>query len=290
MKFYICSGSQENWETAFIKNIWGVKKRFKKLWGKLKKGDILIFYVSSPINGFVGMGKIKDKFEQKNPLWPEEIKTKKVIWPYRFEFSIEFVLPKSEWKTKKVSLDGLKLSINAGLNPVKNLNDLKLLFKRMDEAWETKLFRLIEGFTEESKPKKVNLHEEIKEKLMELGEVEGYIVEKEYKIPEIDERLDVVWKKLEGGTPKYAFEIQLKGNLYQALVKLKNAYVNWNSRIYLITTKDSIEKVYKLINSSFHEIKDRIKIISVEKFNEFYDLETKANKLKKELEIVEPEN
>jgi len=283
MKFYICSGSQENWETAFIKNIWGVKKRFKKLWDRLDRGDILVFYVSSPINGFVGVGKIKDKFEQKDPLWPEEIKTKKVIWPYRFEFSIEFVLPKSEWKTKKVSLEGLKLSINAGLNPVKNLNDLKLLFKRMDEAWDTKLFRLIEGFTEESKPKKVNLHEEIKEKLMELGEIEGYIVEKEYRLSDINERLDVIWKRMRYGNPTYVFEIQVGGNLHQALTKLKSAYSSWNSNLFLITTKDNVEKAKKLLSSSFYEIENHTRILTIEKFNEFYEIQKRIHNLKKEL-------
>jgi predicted RNA-binding protein len=283
MKVWICSGSPKNWGTAFLTNMWGVKEKFRRLWEKLEKDDILIFYVSSPIKGFVGVGRLKNKFKQSTPLWPEEIKENRVIWPYRYEFSIEFALPSYEWKVKKVSITGLKLPIKAGLNPVKNLEETRLLLKRMDEAWGTELVRLIGEFPEKFKVRKVSTHEEIKEKLMELGRIEKYYVEKEYRFSDIDEKLDVVWKRVPSGYPTYVFEIQIEGNLHQALTKLKHAYDIWNSNIFLITTKDNLEKAQKLLSGSFHEIKNHIRILTVEKINEVYELQIKDNELKKEL-------
>jgi len=170
-----------------------------------------------------------------------------------------------------------------GLNPVKNLDAVKLLFKKMDESWNTDFSKMLEVSVSKPKARKINLHDKLKEKILELGKIEGYIVEKEYKFPDIDERLDVVWRRVAASVPTYVFEIQIGGNLHQALAKLKHAYDIWNSNIFLITTKDSVEKVQKLLSGSFHEIKDRIKILTVEQINEVYELQIKDHKLKKQL-------
>jgi hypothetical protein len=156
----------------------GVKERLQSLWKTLQKEDLLLFYAISPIKGIIGVGVVKNKFKQDKPLWPEEIKENKAIWPYRYEFRTEFVLPRSDWETKKIDLSKLKLVIKAGLNPVENKQKIEQIFQEMDKLWNTELIKLIEESPQKLPQKEVSTHKEIKEKLLELGRIEGYITEK----------------------------------------------------------------------------------------------------------------
>ena len=70
--------------------------------------------------------------------------------------------------------------------------------------------------------------------------------------------------------------------MHQALSKLKHAYDIWNSNIFLITKKENIEKVQGLLSGYFHEIKDRIKVLTVEQINKVYELQIKDHKLKRQ--------
>jgi len=283
MGVWISVGTPENWETAISGNIWGVVEGLKSTWEKLQKGDILLFYATSPIKGVIGVGRIKNKFKQDKPLWAKEIKENRVIWPYRYDFEVEFLLPRSDWENKKVSITGLNVNIRSGLNFIKDREAVKILLQRMDEAWNTELIRLVEEIPEKVPLKKVSIHDEIKEKLLELGKIEGYIAEKEYVIPDLGERLDVVWRRVAASVPTYAFEIQIGGNLHQALSKLKHAYDIWNSNIFLISIKEDLPKINQLLSGTFHEIRERIRVLDVEKINEVYELQVKDHKLKKEI-------
>jgi hypothetical protein len=283
MGVWISVGTPENWETAISGNIWGVVEGLKSTWEKLQKGDILLFYATSPIKGVIGVGRIKNKFKQDKPLWAKEIKENRVIWPYRYDFEVEFLLPRSDWENKKVSITGLNVNIRSGLNLIKDREAVKILLQRMDESWNTELIRLVEEIPEKVPLKKVSIHDEIKEKLLELGRIEGYIAEKEYVIPDLGERLDVVWRRVAASVPTYAFEIQIGGNLHQALSKLKHAYDIWNSNIFLISTKEDLPKINQLLSGTFHEIGERIRVLDVEKINEVYELQVKDHKLKKEI-------
>jgi ABC-type cobalamin transport system ATPase subunit len=99
----------------------------------------------------------------------------------------------------------------------------------------------------------------------------------------LGERLDVVWRRIAASVPTYAFEIQIGGNLHQALSKLKHAYDIWNSNIFLISTKEDLHKINQLLSGTFHEIGERIRVLSIEKINEVYELQVKDHKLKKEI-------
>ena len=283
MKVWICVGTSENWEIALSGNVWGVKERLQSLWKTLQKEDLLLFYAISPIKGIIGVGVVKNKFKQDKPLWPEEIKENKAIWPYRYEFRTEFVLPRSDWETKKIDLSKLKLVIKAGLNPVENKQKIEQIFQEMDKLWNTELIKLIEESPQKLPQKEVNIHKEIKEKLLELGRIEGYIAEKEYQFPDIDERVDVVWRRVIASVPTYAFEVHIEGNIHQALSKLKHAYDIWNSNIFIVTTQQNVQKIEKLLSGSFHDIKEVIRILTIEKVNEVYELQVRDQKLKKEL-------
>lgn len=286
MQVWISTGTAENWETAISGSIWGVVEGLRSRWEKLQKGDLLLFYATSPVKGVIGVAVIENKFKQDKPLWARELKENRVIWPYRYDFKVEFVLPRTDWESNRVGIAGLNVNIRAGLNPLKDQKSIKLLLQRMDQTWSTDLVKLLEGVSVPAKvfvKKEVNLHDQIKEKLLELGKIEGYIAEKEYVIPDLGERLDVVWRRVAGSVPTYVFEVQIGGNLHQALAKLKHAHDIWNSNIFIISGKKDFQKIGQLLSGTFHEIKERIKVLTVEKIKKVYEVQIEDHKLKKEM-------
>jgi predicted RNA-binding protein len=287
MKFWVLSGSLNNWDKGISDNIWGVRVGLKKSWEKLQKGDMLIFYVTNPISGVIGIGSVEDIFEQKNPLWPDEIKENKVIYPYRFEFKVLYIVPKPNWNENKINIKDLKINYRAGLNPLANKESIKTFLERIDTSWNTKFGEIIkeEKIIEsiiEIKPR--SLHDDIKNRIKEIGEIEGFISEIEYSEPPY--RFDVVWRssKVVGGVPKYVFEVQIGGDIQQALAKLKHAYDKWGfPRLFLICNQEDVNRVNQYLGGTFHEIKDRLNVILVEKIVKLHEIQTEDFKLKKEI-------
>lgn len=281
MKFWSLSGSLENWEIGISGTIWGVRGGLKSKWEKLSIGDILIFYSTSPVSGVIGIGKVENKLVGKEPLWADEIKENKIIYPYRFEFKVLYALAQPSWKEKKIPIAGLRIGFQAGLNPVKE-EAAMALFKKTDSLWGTKFTETIGKIGKPKiKEKPKSLHEELKEKIKEIGEMEGFISEKEY--PMDGQRLDVVWRApgVVKGVPKYVFEIEIAGGLYRALAKLKHAFDLWAfPKLFLIAQDKDRGKVMNLLSGTFHEIRDKVKIVKPEKVDKLYkvkkeDLETK---------------
>src|SRR3972149_9518279 len=98
MNYWLLVGSPKNWDVAFKhNNIWGLRQTQSRLWDKLEEKDRLLFYVTTPVKGIVGFGSVRTKFKQNRPLWPDEIRSKKIIWPLRFEFDVRFNLPPDKW-------------------------------------------------------------------------------------------------------------------------------------------------------------------------------------------------
>jgi len=277
-KFWIISGHIENWEKALGDGIWGVKTgRLKTFWDKLFKGDILVFYITSPIAGVIGVGKVETKFKQDKPLWPDEIKENKVIYPYRFNFISEYALPSNAWTDKKIPIRDLKVSVQAGLSPINDNKTIREILKRADETWGKTLSNLVTPLS--SPPKRPeNPHDRAKEMIYEVGKIEKLISEKEY--PMGQRRLDVVWRKVKESVPNYVFEVQIGGNIYQALGKLKHAFDIWNSTLFLIVGDDKdIREAEDLLGGTFHEIKDKIKITTVEEIERLHESKTKNREL-----------
>ena len=289
VNFWVLSGnSLENWEKGVEDGIWGVrdKKGLKRFWEQLSKGDILIFYVGRPISGVIGFGRAEAKFKQDRPLWPDEIRANQVIYPFRFEFKAEYCLSKDTWHEKKISIRDLKIGYWAGLNPLKDRNAIKILATRIKQSWGVVLE--IPGA-----PKKLgeteevyepNLHNRFKEMLYKIGKIERYISEKEYPLD--SERLDVVWRRVEKGVPSRAFEVQIGGDIYHALAKLKHAFDLWNSDLFIIIRNEDRPKVEELLSGTFHEVRDRINIVSIEKIERLYNLQLEDEKLKAEIGLV----
>lgn len=278
MRSWLLVGDEENWERALAENIWGVTGVHRKTWERLESGDVVLFYVKRPVMGIVGVGVIKTKFKQDKPLWRQEIKSGKVIWPYRFEFEVKYALPPPDWRNKAVGLKEFKVKIMGGINPIKDLKKVERLLAKLDGKWNTNLVNLVKP-QPIVKPK--SIHEDMKDKLIELGRLEGFIVEKEYLFPDIRERLDVVWRRVPASVPTYVFEVQIGGNLHQALTKLKHAHDIWNSNIFLIIKDEDQSRVKSLLSGAFHEISEVLKVLTVKMINELYDLQRRDHELKR---------
>jgi len=286
MQFWVLSGSLENWDRGISDKIWGVREGLKFWWQELSKEDKLFFYVTSPISGVIGVGKVTNKFEQKEPLWPDEIRSNKTIYPYRFEFEVEYVIPKPEWKEKAISLKNINLNYRAGLNIAKNKEEIKKLAEKIEENWKIKIEELETKVKTAVPIRKKNLHEDAKEKIYEVGRMRGFISEKEYSMD--GRRLDVVWRVsgVKGGVPKYVFEVEISGGLFRALAKLKHAWDLWAyPKLYIITTKDKFVEIENLISGTFHEIRDALKIIDVEKIDDYYKIVSKESEFNKEFDF-----
>jgi hypothetical protein len=62
-------------------------------------------------------------------------------------------------------------------------------------------------------------HDEVKAYLTEIGRIQGYVADEEY--PPKSTRLDVVWRRVERSVPTFVFEVQIGGDIYHAMAKLK---------------------------------------------------------------------
>jgi len=266
--YWLVVGPPENWETAFEqKNIWGITEKQSQLWEKLLEDDIILFYATKPVSGLIGHGIVKTKFRQNTPLWPQEIAEGKVMWPLRFEFNVEHCLSRDTWGTQKATSDTLKLKAGMGFHSLEPDFACQMISQLQPEETEEPL----------------SSHDEVKRKLVEIGKLQDYLAEPEYSF-DIG-RLDVVWRRVAQSVPTYVFEIQVGGDVYHALSKLKHAFDLWNSHIFIVARPKDRDKVLNLLAGTFHEIGDRVKFIELEKVEELYKRKRAYLELEKELGI-----
>lgn len=275
--YWLVVGSPHNWRTAFEhKNIWGLKQTQRHLWERLNEGDVLFFYVTSPVSGIIGHGIVRTKFHQDQPLWPQEIKEKKVIWPLRFEFNVERCLPLNKWQAFKITSG--ELFPRGGFQALDHGIARQLISKftslpkeyRVETPTPISLTETPSIYLGEPQQVEQALpsHDELKHRLVEIGQLQGYLADEEY-VFDIG-KLDVVWRRVVHSVPTYAFEIQVGGDVYHALAKLKHAFDLWNSHIFLVAPQADHGKVENLLSGTFHEISSRIKFIELEKVEELY--------------------
>jgi hypothetical protein len=270
-KYWMVIGAPANWTEAFGSgNIWGLKQTQKHHWENLHENDIILFYATQPIAGVIGYGSVQTKFRQDKPLWPQEIKEGKVIWPLRFEFDVEHCLPPDKRETDRITSDTLKLKAGLGFQPIK----AELAEQVISQ------FRQV-GVKQ---PDEALSHKELQQRLIEIGKLQKYLAEGEY--PFDLGRLDVVWRRIELSVPTYVFEIQIGGDIYHALAKLKHAYDLWNSRLFLIASQADHDKARSLLGGTFHEISHRVKFIELSRIDELYKRKRAYLDLEKELGIL----
>ena len=259
--WWLAVGRPGHWQIAFEHgNIWGLKATTRQiaLWERLSQGDHVLFYATSPVSGVIGCGVVRTKFRQDRPLWPQEVKEDKVIWPYRFEFDVEYCLPQDRWKTHKIVSDNVRAIVRGGFQAIGE-ESAKEIVKALPLKPPTPV--VVEK-------KAVSLHDEIKAKLVEIGRLQKLIAESEYAMD--GGRLDVVWRRIERAVPAYVFEVQIGGDLYHAMGKLKHAFDLWNSNIFLVVAEDDVHKAGELLSGTFHEIRNEVKLVEAGKIDELF--------------------
>lgn len=260
-QFWLVVGSENNWKVAFEnKNIWGLKdfREVRSLWNMLKEGDGLLFYVSKPVHGIIGCGEVRTKFRQTNPLWPQEVRKGEVIWPLRFEFDIEYCLPPHLWKTHRYTNQDLQLITRMVFQcyPIEEVRAVRAALG-LETLIERPSVPTCESITTKDTMKLD--HDELQQYLCDIGRIQGYIADKEYCLDST--YLDVVWRRVERSVPTFVFEIQIAGDIYHAMAKLKHAFDLWNSHIFLVGTLSDKSKFQELISGTFHEVEKQMRFV-----------------------------
>lgn len=269
-QYWLVVGTPRNWTFAFENGcIWGLKqfREMQSLWNLLQEGDKLLFYVASPIKGVVGCGKVVTKFRQTTPLWPDEVRKGEALWPLRFEFDVEYCLPSTLWESMCFIEPNVQLISRMVFQcvPASVVHQARVHLGLQTE--EREKVQLMPQFPEAETCEVID-HETGKNLLAKIGRMQGFLSDVEYPIE--GNRLDVVWRRVQRSVPTYAFEVQIGGDIYHALAKLKHAYDLWNSHIFLVAELSQRSKCEELLAGTFHEIKDRIKFVSLSAMAELY--------------------
>ncbi len=85
--------------------------------------------------------------------------------------------------------------------------------------------------------------------------------------------------------PSRVFEVQVGGDIYHGLAKLKHAFDLWNSHIFIVATKSDLDKAENLLSGTFHEISNYLKPIELDKVEELYNRKKSYLEFEKELGI-----
>ncbi len=285
-QYWLVVGTSKNWEISFHNgNIWGLKvfRELTALWNLLQEGDRILLYVSKPVSGVVGCGTVRTKFRQTNPLWPEEVRRKSVVWPLRFEFDLEYCLSPSLWEAGAYKETNLQLITRMVFQcvPITLAEAVRKHFHLPTAVREAaqRTERLLTTVGEQTKAD----HDLVKQQLAEIGKIQGFLAEKEYPID--GNRLDVVWRRVERSVPTYAFEVQVSGDIYHALAKLKRAYDLWNSRIFVAGSLQDRSKFEELIAGTFREIGARARYLDLSSVAELHARKAEYKVLETQLGI-----
>jgi hypothetical protein len=280
---WIAVGSPDHWQLAFDQGgIWGVIETHERQWKRLGRGDLIFAYAKAPVSGLIGIGQVTKTFKQNVPLWPPEVQSNKVIWPLRFEFDVLHLVPTARWKVEKIKLEEVsKHRLQSGFFEIPADISARILRRFPKE------FRFAGQVMETPRPEygKPMGHEEIQTILVHIGTLQRFIAEKEY--PMDKERLDVVWRKVVKSVPTYVFEVQVGGDVYHALGKLKHANDLWNSRIFLVGNLKSFDDGAKrLLAGTFHEIEPILQILDVERIGRLHALKAELRRMEEELRLA----
>jgi hypothetical protein len=284
--FWIVLGSEANWRQALIsKGIWGLEETLhdKLYWLAILPDDLILFYVTGRVKGIIGYGIVRSKFYQDVPLWGAEKREGRVKWPLRFEFDVEFLLPENRWEDGKVSVPrGARFRQPLILKEWEEVEPIILQLN------PNASFGSLQGISVPPPLVKAEVppptHEDIKNLLLEIGKLQSYVTDCEF--PMGTQRLDVVWRRLPESVPTYAFEVQVGGDLYHALGKLKHAHDIWNSRIFLVASADALDAVNQLLAGTFHEIQPTLRFIEAEKIQSLHQSKRNIYQIERDLGLI----
>lgn len=259
--YWVLTGDRENWRRGISDRIWGVVPGLQSAWETLQRGDFLFFYAKSPASKIFGTGIVRDKFRQDRPLWIDEVEVGKVLYPCRFTFDIVSFIDEDRWSSEGVHPEA-GIPVRAGMNRIANTDNIRALLAQTEC-----LLAVQPSPTEEESPTS-SLHDQVKEKLREIGRLQDYLSETECKIN--GERLDVAWRRVAASVPQKVFEVQVSGNLYSAIGKLKKAHLYWNSQPFLVLQRAERSKAADLLSGPFLEIQKSVIVRDIEAVDELF--------------------
>jgi len=279
-------------ESLFSEGLWGFPDdragSNRKKWMELERGDEILLYAEyKGVKGIWLLCTILEKRESREPVkyW--------ILNPtgYPWQIRIKPVLPIDKFQKEKLDTIEPVLKDELAALGIK-------IFRQVFDRWSILLIKEDKAeyynaiasaiHTLQTRNEKIYMkkpdHDLIKKLIYQIGDIQNRFPVMEYAIE--NRRIDVVWRRTPKSMPSVVFEVQIGGNLFEALSKLKHAFDLWNSVPVLVTTKDQFEDASRWIEGSFHELKHVFRILSWEDIKEFHEVKQKAKDFEKRLEIV----
>ena len=93
-------------------------------------------------------------------------------------------------------------------------------------------------------------------------------------------RLDVVWKKVREGAPLAVFEVHIRGNIFEAFLKLMRARERWPGvEIFLVTTSEHVKRAKDEVREL--TIASALHVVNCDDIMELYELVKRARELER---------
>jgi hypothetical protein len=293
-QFWLAVGTPENWLTAFdYGGIWGLKSSQRRFWEAMGENtDLVFFYATVPVGGVIGFGIIRTKLQQVSPLWPEERANDEVIWPLRFEFDVLSAVPPRAWREERIVIEALKARARGGFQSLEKEHAQVLIHSLPGAKPEDLVLTHPIGLRAKSSqliptPQAEPAHDphgRAQNLLVEIGRLQKFVADAEFPIE--NRRVDVVWRRVQRSVPSYVFEVQVSGNLTEALGKLKQARDLWNSNIFLVGKEEHRIPAKQLLSGTFHEIRDRLRFIELTQVEDLYLRKQAYRELENQLGII----
>jgi len=295
---WLVIGRVENWETALSQPIpvWGLKDSFRKQFSALAAGDVIWIYATKPVSGIIGIGLVREKYiDNLKPLWPDELASGTVVWPLRFRFQVLKLLPRDQWATRAVSLEGTGAPCRKGFQVISEKQLKAILAKTQEVFGGSTIEDFVEGPTitplpESARPQQplsagTTLHRNLQAYVAEIGKLQAFYTQTEYPVPLTDGtmNIDVVWKREAGGVPTYAFEVELSGQFERAVFRLKKAHDLWNSRPRLVVPESAQPRIEEIASRNGTDFSAQIGIVSPEKVEQLLSVKRELRSLEREL-------
>lgn len=290
-QYWIWPVIPENWEILQEKNIWATKQRGATK--KVRPGDYFVFYVGGT-GTFAGSYVMKsDWYNSKELVWADEKREKRKIYHYECKLEPHIqgyavyaeLVPELQFvENKSVPQGYLRGAAGGPANfqrPVSQEDFHRIISAMQKRAPEPIVKEKEEGETE---------HDTIITQLLEIGTSLGFESSdsREQTYVAKGAILDATWitRIANLGEIRYAFEVQRKGQLDSSILNLLKASANPSvRRLFVVASRDQIEKIRGETESLGTEFKSKLSFWSTEDVRDLHEAVDKLDKQKQKLGI-----
>lgn len=292
MNKWIWPVTQENWQVLLANKIWAVSNELRKR--RVTKGDLIIFYVKGT-GSFKGIFEVASEwYDAKEPIWSDE-SGDEIKYPYQCKLE-QVILGDVVFNEIISLLNFVKNRINPAFSLQAHTTGPANYGRPIDtDDYNTILNKMKEPSSiEEIKEEETTEHEEIIDKLQEIGMALGFepYVDKEHTRVAKGSDVDLVWetKVANIGIIKYVFEVQSKGsrkslitNLIQAINSpLVKKVIAVSDKEQLRQIKEQVEQM-RALSESF---KSMFVYLDADSVNKTYDTLPTLNEFKTSLQLM----